>query len=48
MMQEENANLRGSITVQLICLYCVDSAVLIMLNCQQFYWFGQIRSSATK
>ena len=42
----ENTNLRGSITVQLTyCLFCVDSAALLMLNEQQFYVFGKIQTS---
>ena len=36
------------ITVQLTsCLFCVDSAALLMLNEQQFYEFGQIQTSQT-
>ena len=37
---------RGSITVQLTSyLFCVDSAALPMLNEQQFYLLGQIKTS---
>ena len=44
----ENTNLRGSITVCLTsCLFCLDSAALFMLNDQQFYLFGQIKTSQT-
>ena len=28
-------------------LFCVDSAALLLLNEQQFYWFGQIQTSRT-
>ena len=38
----DNTNLRGSITVRLTsCLFCLDSAALLLLNEQQFYLLGQ-------
>ena len=38
----------GSITVHLTsCLFCLDSAALLMMNEQQFYLFGQIQTSQT-
>ena len=44
----KNTNLRGSITVLLTsCLFCLDSAALLMLNEQQIYLFGQIQTSQT-
>ena len=49
MSSSENSNLKGSITVQLIlCLFCLDSAALLMLNELQFYLFGQIQNSQTE
>ena len=34
----------GNITVRLTsCLFCLDSAALVMLNEQHFYLFGQIQ-----
>ena len=37
----ENTNLRGSIPVRLTsCLFCLDSATLLMLNKHQLYLFG--------
>ena len=47
MPHPENTNWRErSITVQLTyCLFCVDSAALLMLNEQQFYVFGKIQTS---
>ena len=45
MIDGENANLRGSITVWLTsCLFCLDSAALLMLHLQKFYLFGQIQT----
>ena len=44
----ENTNIRGSITVQLTsCLFCLDSAALLMLNEQQFFLLGQTQTSST-
>ena len=38
----------GSITVGLTsCLFCLNSAALLMLNEQQFYSFEQIQTSKT-
>ena len=45
---EYHTNLRESITVPLSsCLFCLDSAALLMLNEKQFYLFGQIQTSQT-
>ena len=45
----ENTNLRGSITVRVTsCLFCLDSAALLMFDEQQFYLFGQIQTSQTE
>ena len=44
----EIINLSGSITVWLTsCLFCLDSAALLVLNEQQFKLFGQIQISQT-
>ena len=44
--QSENTSLGGSITVRLTpCLYCLDTAVLLML--QQFYVDRQIQTNQT-
>ena len=41
-------SLGGSITVQLTsCLFCLDSAALLMSNEQKFYLLGQIQTSQT-
>ena len=41
----EKTNLRGSITVRLTsCLFCLDSAALLMLNWQKIYLLGQIQT----
>ena len=38
----------GSITVRLTsCLFCLDSAALLILNLKQFYLLGLIRTSQT-
>ena len=43
-----NTNLRGSITVRRnTCLFCLDSAALIMLKLQQLYLLCQIQTSHT-
>ena len=40
-IKPENTNLRGSITVRpTSCLFCLDSAALLMLNSHQLYLFG--------
>ena len=47
--QAENTNLSVSITVQLTsCIFCFDSAALLMLIEQQFHLFGQIKNSQTR
>ena len=43
----ENTNLRGSITVQLICLFCLVSAASLMLNYHQLCLFSQIQTCQT-
>ena len=40
-------NLRGSITVQLICLFCLDSAAILMMNQYQLYLLGSIKTIQT-
>ena len=48
ILQEENTNLRWSVTVCLTsCLFCLNSAALISLSEQQFYLFGQIQNCQT-
>ena len=45
----DNTNLRGSITVRLTsCLFCLDSAALLLLNEQHFCLVGQIQTSQTR
>ena len=40
---------KESITVQLtFCLFCLDSATLLMLHEQQLYLFGQMQTSQTE
>ena len=47
-IQPEKTNLRGRITVWLTsCLFCSNSAALLMLNQQQLYSFCQIQTSQT-
>ena len=43
-----NTYLMGSITVQMTCLFYLDSAAMLMLNDQQFYLFGQMLTSVTR
>ena len=48
-LRQKTLTLRGSNgIVQLTsCLFCLDSAALLMLNEQQFYLFGQMQTSQT-
>ena len=48
MYNPENTTLQEGITVQLTsCLFCLDSAALLILNEQQIYLYGQIQTSQT-
>ena len=47
IVSREN-QLKGSIIVQLnSCLFCLNSAALLMFNDQQFYLFSQFQTSKT-